>query len=503
MPEKKNGVSTVAATGIAGLDQILNGGLPSHHLYLIEGSPGTGKTTFALQFLLEGARQGEKGLYVTLSETSEELKAVAASHGWSLDDISIHDLAIPEDSIAEDQYTLFHPSEVELGLTTKTILEEVERIQPQRVVFDSLSEMRLLARDPLRYRRQILSLKQFFIGRKSTVLLLDDRTSEESERQIESLAHGVLLLEQISPGYGGSRRQLTVRKLRGVSYSSGFHNFKIVKGGIDLFPRLVASSHHTPFERQNLSSGIKNLDLLTGGGLANGTTTLIIGPAGTSKSTIAVQYAVAAAERGGKAALFLFDETTSILLDRMQGLGINLAEYQDSGQCAIHQIDPAELTPGEFSDLICKEVEGNGVKVVVIDSLNGYNHAMPEEKFLTAHLHEMLGYLNQQGVITILILAQQGLIGSNMTQPVDLSYLADTVILLRYFENSGNVLKAISVMKKRIGFHENVIRQLRLTENGIEVGDVLDQFQGVLTGVPRYIGSEESLMDSNDDQVES
>jgi len=503
MPEEKNGVSPVAVTGIAGLDQILQGGLPSHHLYLLEGSPGTGKTTFALQFLLEGARRGEKGLYVTLSETAEELNAVAHSHGWSLDSITIHDLAIPESAILEDQYTLYHPSEVELSLTTKALLEEVERIQPQRVVFDSLSEMRMLARDPLRYRRQILSLKQFFIGRKTTVLLLDDRTTHDADHQLESIAHGVVYLEQIAPDYGGVRRYLTVRKLRGVNYSSGLHNFKISKGGITLFPRLVASEHNTPFERRMLSSGIANLDLLTGGGLAAGTTTLIMGPAGSSKSSIAAQYAVAAAKRGEKSALFAFDETKSILLDRMQGLGIDLAEQVNNGLCSIYQVDPAELSPGEFSSMICEEVEGNGVEVVVIDSLNGYYHAMPEENFLTAHMHELLGYLNQQGIVTIVIMAQHGLIGSNMNPPVDLSYLADTVMLLRYFENSGNIYKAISVVKNRIGSHEISIRELRLTTEGIHVGEVLSQFHGVLTGVPQYTGSEKKLMDSKDGATKS
>jgi circadian clock protein KaiC len=503
MQENQNDVSRTAPTGIAGLDKILQGGLPRNRLYLVAGDPGTGKTTFALQFLLEGVRRGERGLYVTLSETAEELTAVAESHGWSLEGIHIYDLAIPEEAILEDQYTLYHPSEVELGTTTKAILDEVKRLEPQRVVFDSLSEMRLLARDPLRYRRQILSLKQFFIGRKSTVLLLDDHTSRESDRQLESLAHGVVILEHSSPGYGGSRRQLTVRKLRGVNYVSGFHNFNITTGGIVLYPRLVPTGQYASFERTRLTSGIPNLDLLTGGGLAFGSTTLIMGPAGSGKSSIAAQYAVSAASIGEKAAIFIFDETKTILLDRMRGLGINLADEVEKGKCVIHQVDPSDLTPGQFSDMVCQDIEGRGVKVVIIDSLNGYLQAMPEEKFLTANMHDMLGYLNQQGILTILILAQHGLMGSHMLSPVDLTYLADSVVLLRYFENSGSIYKAISVIKSRVGFHESAIREFRMSSRGIEVGKVLTEFQGVLTGVPAYTGEKESLMDGNDGNIES
>jgi circadian clock protein KaiC len=487
----------LAATGVAGLDKILRGGFPRNHLYLIEGNPGTGKTTLAMQFLLEGLRHGEKALYITLSETKEELKAVARSHGWLLDELAIYDLRVPENLLPEGgEYTLYHPSEVELGETTKAIFEEIERVQPSRVVFDSLSEMRLLARDSLRYRRQILALKQFFIGRHSTVLLLDDHTSTESDRQLESLVHGAILLESIVPGYGGTRRHLNILKLRGVNFVGGRHDFKIELGGVVLFPRLIASNHYTPFVRKTLSSGIDNLDTLTGGGLDTGTATLIMGPAGTGKSSIAVQYLQAAAKRGEKAAIFAFDESASILLDRSKGLGINLAEHVDAGLCLIRQIDPAELSPGEFSDLVCKSVEEFGAKIVIIDSLNGYNQAMPEDKFLTAHMHEMLAYLNQQGVLTILIVAQHGLVGSNMTPPVDLSYLADNVLLLRYFENAGRIYKAISVIKKRMGAHEEAIRELRLTGNGIQVGRELTQFQGVLSGIPQYVGKPSELLDN-------
>ncbi|HVG20412.1 MAG TPA: ATPase domain-containing protein [Blastocatellia bacterium] len=504
MVEIDNNAPDVAATGVVGLDKILRGGLPRNRIYLLEGNPGTGKTTLALQFLLEGMRCGEKGLYVTLSETKEELSAVARSHGWSLDGLTIYDLAIPEDGLSdESQYTLYHPSEVELGETTKAVFEEVRRVQPQRVVFDSLSEMRLLARDPLRYRRQILALKQFFIGRQSTVLLLDDHTSQESDRQLESLAHGVLLLEHTSPRYGGPRRQLNVLKLRGVNYVGGYHDFNIETGGMAVFPRLVALDHRAAFERQILSSGLPNLDLLTGGGLQTGTATLIMGPAGTGKSTLASQYSVAAAERDQKAAFFIFDEGTETLLQRCAGLGIDLRRHMKSGSCLIRQIDPAEISTGQFSDMICKSVEDRGVKVVIIDSLNGYFHAMPDENSLIAHMHEVLAYLNQQGILTILIVGQQGLFGSNMPPPVDMSYLADTVLLLRYFESSGHVHKAISVVKKRAGGHENSIRELRLTSNGIEVGKALTDFEGILTGLPRYTGKGERLMGTGDDEAEN
>jgi circadian clock protein KaiC len=486
-----------ATTGIAGLDKVLRGGFTRNRLYLIEGSPGTGKTTLALQFLREGVRQGEKALYVTLSETKEELSAVASSHGLSLEGIEIYDLAVPENLLPEDgEYTLYHPSEVELGETTKAIFEEIDRVQPSRVVFDSLSEMRLLARDSLRYRRQILAFKQFFIGRQSTVLLLDDHTSQESDRQLESLVHGAMLLESKTPSYGGTRRHLNIIKFRGVNYIGGKHDFKIEKGGMVLFPRLIASNHYTPFVRETLSSGVANLDALTGGGLDTGTATLIMGPAGTGKSSIAMQYVIAASKRGQKAAIFAFDESIAILLDRSAGIGINLAAQVEAGQCLIRQIDPAELSPGEFSNLLCTAVEQFGAKVVVIDSLNGYNQAMPEDKFLTAHMHEMLGYLNQQGIMTIVIVAQHGIVGSNMMPPVDLSYLADNVLLLRYFENLGRVYKAISVIKKRTGYHEDAIRELRITKEGVQVGQELTQFQGVLTGVPSYIGKQSELLDN-------
>jgi circadian clock protein KaiC len=479
--------SALSATGTAGLDHILDGGFTANRLYLIEGDPGAGKTTLALCYLLEGARRGEPGLYVTLSETREEIEAVAESHGWSLGDVRIVELVASEESLTPDsQYTMYHPSETELGETTRKVLEEVERVKPRRVVFDSLSELRLLAQNPLRYRRQILALKQFFAGRKCTVLLLDDRTSEESDLQVRSIAHGVLTLEQLSPEYGAERRRLRVVKLRGKPYKGGYHDFAIVRGGLEVFPRLVAAEHHHGFAREKVASGVKPLDDLLGGGLDRGTSTLILGPAGSGKSSVAVQYAAAAASRGENAAIFSFDESRETLLARSAALGIDLRPHVESGRIVVQQVDPAEMSPGEFIHVVRRQVEGCACRVVVIDSLNGYVNAMPEERFLTIQLHELLTYLGQQGVTTLLVVAQHGLMGSAMQSPVDVSYLADSVILTRYFEFKGRVKKAISVVKKRTGAHEETIRELRLGMGGVSVGAPLENLRGVLTGVPTF-----------------
>ncbi len=489
-------------TGNAGLDRVLEGGFPANRLYLVEGDPGTGKTTLALQFLLEGARRGEPVLYVTLSETKEELTEVADSHGWSLDGIHIYELVPAEESLkTESQYTIFHPSEVELGDTTNAILEEVERIQPRRVVFDSLSEMRLLARDPLRYRRQILALKQFFAGRQCTVLLLDDRTSTEGDLQVQSIAHGVLMLEHLAIDYGGERRRLRVVKLRGSRFRGGFHDFNIQTGGIEVFPRLVAAEHRREFAQESISSSVPELDALLGGGLDRGTSTLIMGPAGSGKSSIAAQFVACAARRGELAAVFVFDEGVNIHLARAAGLGIDMREGVKSGRIRIQQIDPAELSPGEFAHRVQQVVERDGARVVVIDSLNGYLQAMPDERFLTAQMHELLTYLNQQGVVTMLVMAQHGFLGAQMASPVDVSYLADTVMLLRYFEAGGAVRRAISVVKKRTGYHEDTIRELRLSSKGIQVGEPLTDFHGVLTGVPVYLGGKAAPRREGDDSA--
>jgi circadian clock protein KaiC len=486
-----SGPHAVASTGVAGLDDILGGGFARRRLYLIEGVPGSGKTTLALQYLLEGVRHDESVLYVTLSETADEIRAVAESHGWHLDRIHIRELAPPETVLdADEQNTMFHPSEIELAATMKPILEDVERLRPARVVFDSLSELRLVAGSALRYRRQILALKQFFATRECTVVLLDDMTASSRDLQMQSIAHGVLLLEQLNPEYGGERRRLRVIKYRGVKFRGGNHDFVIKRGGIQVFPRLVAAEHRRPATRVTLGTGIPELDALLGGGIDEGSSTLIIGAAGTGKSTLGAQFAVAAACRGQHAALFLFDESPAMLEARCQNLDIDLASHLHGERISIQQVDPAELTPGEFTHAIRRAVEEQGAKIVVIDSLNGYLNAMPEERHLTIQLHELLMYLRQKSVATILIGAQPGLVGSQMNTPVDASYLADAVILLRYFEDRGSVRQAISVMKKRGGSHERTLRELRLDGGRIAVGDVLDDFRGVLTGVPTYDGPE-------------
>jgi circadian clock protein KaiC len=479
----------LAATGIEGLNDVLAGGLRPNRLYLIEGVPGSGKTTLSLQFLKEGVRLGEPVLYVTLSETEDELREVADSHGWSLEGITIRELVPSESSLhPEEQYTMFHPADVELSETTKTILADVEKIKPARVVFDSLSELRLLAGNPLRYRRQILALKQFFAGRNCTVMLLDDLTSTDRDLQVQSIAHGVVLLEQLNPEYGAERRRLRVVKFRGVKFRGGYHDYTIQRGGLEVFPRLVAAEHRQTNKLERLSSGIESLDNLLGGGVEKGSSTLIVGPPGTGKSTLASQFAAAAAMRGQHAAMFIFDESQNTLISRAAGLGINLAEHIKGGRVTVQQVDPAELSPGEFAHAIRREVEKHKAEIVVIDSLNGYLAAMPEERFLVIQLHELLSYLGQNGVATLMVGAHQGLIGMQMNAPVDASYLADAVLLLRYFEDRGAIRQAISVIKKRGGEHERTIREFRLSQGQIHVGEPLTSFRGVLTGVPTLEG---------------
>ncbi|MEK6336894.1 MAG: ATPase domain-containing protein [Acidobacteriota bacterium] len=483
-----------SATGIAGLDDILGGGFPAKRLYLVEGEPGSGKTTIALEFLLEGARRGETGLYITLSETKEELDAVAASHGWSLDGFTIYELVPLEDSLKpEAQYTIFHPSEIELGETTNAVLKEVERIKPHRVVFDSLSEMRLLARDPLRFRRQILALKQYFAGQQSTVLLLDDKVYDGQDLQVQSIAHGVVSLEHLAIEYGAERRRLRIKKLRGARFRGGYHDFNIETGGVNVFPRLVAAEHHNKFVKESVPSEIKELDLLLGGGLDRGTATLILGPTGSGKSTLAAQFAAAGAARGEPAAAFIFDELKESFIARSADIGLEMRQFVENGVLTIQQVDPAELSPGEFAHRVRQSVDADGARLVIIDSLNGYLNAMPDERFLSIQLHELLAYLNQQGVVTIVVTAQHGFLGINMITPVEVSYLADTVLMLRYFEAEGAVRRAISVVKKRTGPHENTIREMKITETGIQIGSVLREFRGVLTGVPVYAGRKDSL----------
>lgn len=498
---KSDSASNRMRTGVEGLDNILEGGLPENRIYLLEGDPGTGKTTIALQFLMEGARLGENGLYVTLSETKEELQAVAESHGWSLAGFDIYELVPLEESLKpESQYTIFHPSEVELGETTNAVLKEVERIRPRRVVFDSLSEMRLLAGEALRFRRQILALKQYFAAHKSTVLLLDDKVSDGRNLQVQSIAHGVISLEHLAVEYGAERRRLRVIKLRGSRFSGGYHDFNIETGGIRVFPRLVAAEHRQEFAPEPISSGLPELDSLLGGGLDRGTSTLVIGPAGSGKSTLTAQFVAYVAARGERAVVYIFDEIRETYLARSAGIGTDIRDFVDQGLIKIEQIDPAEVAPGEFASRVMRAVQGEGARVVVIDSLNGYLNAMPEERFLTIQMHELLMSLNQQGVVTLLVMAQHGFLGSTMGTPVDVSYLADTVLMLRYFEAGGAVRRALSVVKKRSGAHENTIREVQVSSTGIRIGAPLTEFQGVLTGVPLFSGSSRTLIKKTDDE---
>jgi circadian clock protein KaiC len=488
-PSDQPSLSAFASTGIEGLDDVLTGGFSRRRLYLVEGVPGSGKTTLALQFLMAGAAASESVLYVTLSETGEELRSVAESHGWQLNSLNIRELTAPEGALEPDeQNTIFHPSEIELAATTKLILDDVDRLRPSRVVFDSLSELRLLAGSALRYRRQILALKQYFATRDCTVVLLDDMTATDHDLQMQSIAHGVVRLEQLNPEYGGERRRLRIVKYRGVKFRGGYHDYVIHRGGLRVFPRLVASEHRRARTRGKLPSDVAELDALLGGGLEEGTSTLVVGAAGTGKSTVAAQFAAAAAARGQHAALFLFDESPGTLLTRCEALNIRLTEQVDNGRVSLQQVDPAELTPGEFIQAIREAVTVRDAKIVVIDSLNGYLNAMPEERHLTIQLHELLAFLGQMGVATILIGAHQGLIGSQMTTPIDASYLADAVILIRYFEDRGEVRQAISVMKKRGSKHERTLREFRLDTGCLAVGPPLREFRGVLTGVPFYEG---------------
>lgn len=479
------------STGIDGLDDVLNGGFPQGHFFLIEGEPGTGKTTLGLQYLMAGASKGEESLYVTLSESKREIAKVARSHRWSLKGVTIFEYTPTEDSLRpEDQYSAFHPSEVEFQDTTQNILREVERVQPTRVVLDSLSEIRLLARDSLRYRRQVLALKHFFTNRNCTVLLLDDRTSGADDLQLQSIAHGVLMLEKVPREYGKTRRRVHVSKLRGSTYREGYHDYAIETGGMVVYPRLVANEHRTMPVEGFVSSRVAELDALWGGGIDRGTSTLLIGPAGSGKSSVAMSYAIAAAERGEYVSIFLFEEWVRLACKRSAALNIDPCPYLDAGKLHMEQIDPAELSPGEFVQHVRDSVEKRGAKMVIIDSLNGYLNAMPGEQNLAIQMHELLAFLNQHGVVTLMVLAQSGMMGAAMTAPVDLSYLADNVMMFRYFEAGGRVRKAMSIVKKRSGEHEDTIRELHMKGGRITVGEPLSNFRGVLTGVPTYVGSE-------------
>jgi len=482
------------STGIAGLDEILGGGLPANHLYLVDGEPGTGKTTLALQFLLAGAEAGQRGLYVTLSETRAELVGVAASHGWSLDTVDVFELSPEEGGAADEGYTIFHPAEIELQQTMDAVFAAVQRSAASLVVLDSLSEMRLLARDPLRFRRQILALKHHFATRDCTVLLLDDKTAPEGDLQLQSLAHGVIALEHVAQDYGSERRRLQVVKLRGLRFRGGYHDFRIRTGGLAVFPRLRVDQRGDPGDQPLVPSGSPSVDQLLGGGLRAGTSLLITGPAGTGKSVLATQYACAAVTRGERVRFFLFDERLSIFRLRAEGLGLDVSTPIADGRLCVQQVEPTELSPGEFAHQVMTAVEVDGARMVVIDSINGYLQSMPEERLLAIQVHELLSYLATKGVTCVMTLVQHGIFGSPVADAAEISYLADAVVLLRYFEVSGAVRQAISIVKKRSGDHERTIRESRVQRGGLLVGAPLREFQGVLTGVPSFTGSPDDLM---------
>lgn len=492
--------ASIIATGNAGLDQVLRGGLPKDRLYLLEGTPGSGKTTLGLQFLFEGVRQGESVLYITLSETSEELRCVAESHGWSLDGVHLFELSAADAVLggAQEQ-TILHPWESELGDTIELIQARVDELQPRRLVFDSLSEMRLLAQDPLRYRRQVLALKQFFAGRGLTVLLVDDLTASGGERDnhLHSLCHGVLTLERLTLNFGAARRRLQIQKLRGVDFIAGYHDFVLRRGGLEIYPRMIAAGRYQDFVGQPVPSNIADMDALLHGGPLRGTSILITGPAGTGKTTLALQYVTAACARGERCAVYEFDERIGTLLKRAESMGMPLHRYIDEGLLVVHQIDPAELSPGEFAWRVRRDVDENDCRLLVMDSLNGYLAAMPQEQHLILQMHELLSYLSQSGVVTFLINPQHGLVGT-MTSSLDISYIADTVVLIRFFEAQGRLRKAISILKHRGGGHEDAIRELRIDTRGIRVGQPLVDFRGVLTGTPEYFGAKQPLMEERD-----
>jgi circadian clock protein KaiC len=475
---------------VEGLDDVLNGGLTPGALFLLEGDPGTGKTTVGLSFLLEGAKLGEQGLYITLSETEAELRHGAASHGWDIDGkIEIFELVPPESLLdAEQQQSLLYASDLELGETTKAVFEAFERIKPSRVVLDSLSEIRLLAQSSLRYRRQILALKHYFSRHDATVLLLDDLSADPTDKTVHSVAHAVIRLEQLAPNYGSERRRMRVVKYRGQNFRGGYHDMTIKRGGVSVFPRLVAAEHRTGYSRTTMSSDIPELDALLGGGIEQGSSALVLGPSGTGKSTFAFQFVAAAVRRGEKAAMFIFDEELGLLFERARAMGFDFEKMRDQGSLQIDQVDAAELSPGEFAHRVRKCIEASGARTVVIDSINGYQAAMPDENALILHMHELLQFLNRQGATTFLTVAQHGLVG-DMKAPVDVTYLADSVVLLRYFEARGKVRRAVSVIKKRMGLHEDTIREFTISKGGLSLGPPLIEFQGILRGVPNYVGA--------------
>ena len=487
-------IDRMSPTGIAGLDEILKGGLPENRLYLMLGDPGVGKTTVALQYLMEGTRRGETGLYIALSETKEEIDSVARSHQWDISKIAIFELSALEQQLAhEERNTVFHPAEIELNRTTEMVLKKIQEVMPKRLVLDSLSELRLLADSPLRYRRQMLSLKQFFATQRMTVLLLDDHSADGGDLHVQSIAHGVITVEKIVSDYGSEKRRITINKLRGLNFVGGYHDAMIVPGGMRVFPRLVGSAQKRQNARGPFPSGLQELDSLMGGGLDRGTSCLFLGPSGSGKSTLALQFAVAAAQRGELALLCIFEENTDTMLARAASVGLPVEEHIASGRIKLLEVDPAELAPGEFAHCVIEQVKNHEARLVVIDSLNGYLHSMPQANHLAIQLHELLSFLNRQGVLSLMTVAQHGLIGQ-MQAPIDLTYLADSVVLLRFFEQSGRIKKAVSVIKKRIGKHEDTIREFRIDEKGLRIGEPLEQFHGVLTGTPTFHGDAKQML---------
>lgn len=491
MNKSTHGTNAVASPrvciGIPGLDNILGGGLSQNRVYLLEGSPGTGKTTLALQFLMEGVKRGEKSLYITLSESVEELHEIASSHGWNIDGISMFELVNDVGLDPDSEQSILHPSEVELGETTRSIMNEVDRVSPARVVFDSLSELRLLAQNPLRYRRQILAIKNYFATRKCTVILLDDKTAEPDDQQLHSIAHGVIMLEQLAQEFGKERRRLNVVKMRGMKFRGGYHDFILDTGGVTVFPRLIAAEHSAVFSASAQSTGSAGLDKLLGSGLVSGTSSLFIGPSGVGKTTLVIRSVLAALERGERAAVYLFDEGLSTLCIRSAALGMDIRPYIDDGKLSIYQIDPAELAPGEFAHMLRDRVENDGVTFIAIDSLNAYLQSMPGEKYLILQMHELLSYLNNKGITTVLVLGQHGMVGE-IRSNIDISYLSDATVLLRFFEANGRLRRAITVVKSRTNDHEQTIHELQLNKQGIGIGEALEGFEGILTGVPTYRG---------------